>query len=194
MGVNLEILRKASNWDSYATEHEKSSLSLNEAKEKVLKRLLGECNGEEEVYEREDIDFDEKIEDRVKENIDLYYKDKSLIKDKEVLEILNKASNWLFNLLTDDLNNLKTFEPKYKMYYNILYGHSKDNILLAYDKKNGQNDIHYVNFYNKFKSYMSDYITDCKTLTLIIHEYLVNTLQMEGSRTEAEDWALSIDL
>ena len=141
----------------------------------------------DELYEEEDIDefeFLEKIDKRVKDNIDLYYEDKNLIKDKEVLEILDKAYNWLYDLLTDNLNNLKTFVPKRKMYYDTLYGHSKDNILLTYDKHYEWNDIHWDNFYLKFESYMSDYITDYGTFISIIHRYLVNTLQMKGRRTE----------
>ena len=117
-------------------------------------------------------------------NIDLYYEDKSLIDNEEHLMILDKAYEWLYDLLTDDLNNLKTFEPKHKRYYDVEYGLSKDNILLAYDRKNGWNDIHWDNFYEKFDSYMSDYVTDYGTLILIIHGYLVNTLQMEGTHTK----------
>ena len=118
-------------------------------------------------------------------NIDLYYEDKNLIKDKEVLEVLDKAYKWLYELLTDDLDNLKSFEPISKRYYDVIYGLSKDNILLAYNKKNSVNSIHWSNFHNKFKSYMSNYITDYKILIRIIHGYLVNTLQMRGTHSEA---------
>ena len=118
-----------------------------------------------------------------KHNIELYYKDKSLIDDIEVLEILDKSYKFLEELLTDDLNKLKQFEPKYKDYYDVIYGKSKDKLLLAYDKKNDYNDIHWVNFYSLFESYMKDYITDYDILIAIIHGYLVNTLQMKGSRS-----------
>ena len=123
------------------------------------------------------------FEIRIKYNIKLYYKDKSLIEDDEILNILDKAYNFLKDLLTDDLNKLKQFEPKYKALYDVVYGKSKHRLLVAYDKKRDRNDIHYSNVYLKFYSYMEDYTTDYKILIAIIHEYLVNTLQMNGSRT-----------
>ena len=118
-----------------------------------------------------------------KYNIELYYKDKSLIEDSDVLKKLDKAYVWLYDLLTDDLDNLKSFEPKNKSYYDIIYGDSNDNILLGYDKKNYWNIIDHGNFYSKFESYMKDYITEYKILISIIHGYLVNTLQMKGVHT-----------
>ena len=117
-------------------------------------------------------------------NVYLYYKDKTLIDNEEHIKILDKAYEWLNNLLTDDLDNLETFEPKNKRYYDVLYKDSEDNIILGYNKKSRTNDIDYNNFYLKFKSYMSDYIKDYKTLIEIIHEYLMNTLKMEGDRTD----------
>ena len=127
-------------------------------------------------------------------NIELYYKDKALIDNEEHLMILDKAYECLYDLLTDDLDNLETFEPKSKGYYDVIYGYSKDNILLAYDEKNGTNDIHLDNFYSKFESYMSDYINDYETHKSIIHGYLVNTLQMRGTHSMAEQGYVIIAL
>ena len=115
-----------------------------------------------------------------KHNINLYYKDKSLIKDKEVLEVLNMAYEWLYDFLTDDLKNLEKRKVGKNTYYDYVY-YKDSKAILAYDKKNDNNDIDYDNFYSIFKSYMDSYLNDNKTLELIIQGYLVNTLQMEGS-------------
>ena len=120
---------------------------------------------------------------RIKYNIEFYYKDKSLIKDEAVLEILDKAYSYWKDLLGTDLNKLNTFSVD-NYYYDVVYGKSKDEILLAYDKKNNENDIHYYNVYLKLKSHMKGYVTDHEILIPIIHGYLVNTLQMKGSHTE----------
>ena len=115
-------------------------------------------------------------------NLELYYKDKSMIDNEEHLEILDKAYNWLYNFLTDDLNNLDKRKEE-SIYYEYVY--YKDNKpILAYDMKNNLNDIHYSNFYSFFKSYMNGYVTEYKIFIKIIHKYLVNTLRMGGSRTE----------
>ena len=114
-------------------------------------------------------------------NIELYYEDKTLIKDDEVLEILDKAYDWLYDFLTDDLSNLEKRKVESKYYDYIYYKGGKP--ILAYDEKNRINSIDYHNFWLKFKSYVSDYITDYETLILIIHGYLVNTLQMKGTHT-----------
>ena len=118
---------------------------------------------------------------RIKYNIDLYYKNKSKIEDEYVLEILDKAYNWLYEFLTDDLNNLDKRKVESK-YYDYVY-YKDDKPILAYNDKDNINDIHYENFYSLFESYMVDYITEYKILILIIHKYLVNTLQMGGHRT-----------
>ena len=132
------------------------------------------------LEEKEGRDIPDIVEWKV--NIDLYYKDKALIDNEEHLMILDKAYEWLYELLTDDLDNLKAFAPKYKAFHDVIYGHSKDNILVAYDKINITNSIE-DNFYSKFRSYIGNYITDYEILIRIIHGYLVNTLQMKGIRT-----------
>ena len=116
---------------------------------------------------------------RVKEILDLYYKDKSRIKDKEILEILEKSYEWLYNFLGDDLNNLEKRKVN-SDYYDFKY-YKDGKVILAYNKKYEQNDINYYNFFLLFKSYISDYITEHEILMDIIHKYLVNTLQMVGS-------------
>ena len=118
---------------------------------------------------------------RIKNNIELYYKDKYKIEDKELLDILNKTYNWLYEFLTDDLNNLDKRKVESE-YYDYIY-YKDDKPLLAYNKKYEQNDINYHNFFLLFKYYISDYITEHKILMDIIHKYLVNTLQMVGSLT-----------
>ena len=114
---------------------------------------------------------------RIKYNIDLYYKDKSKIEDKEVLKILDKAYGWLYNFLTDDLNNLEIGRVN-SFFYDFKY--YKDDVpILAYDKKNNVND----NFWLEFKIHMWDYLKDKEILMLIIHKYLTNILNMKGSET-----------
>ena len=117
---------------------------------------------------------------RVKENLDLYYKDKSRIKDKEVLKILDKSYEWLYNFL-GDLEKRKVNSD----YYDFKY-YKDGKVILAYDKKNDANDIDYDNFYSIFNSYMDSYLNDNEDDEILIHiiqGYLVNTLRMEGSRT-----------
>ena len=123
-----------------------------------------------------------------KDNIDLYYKDKSLITDKEALTILDKAYEWLYDFLTSDLKNLEKRKKVDSDYYDYLY-YKDSKAILAYDKKFESNDIHYDNFYSIFKSYMDSYLNDKETLELIIQVYLVNILQMEGTHTKSKKYS-----
>ena len=124
---------------------------------------------------------------RIIHNIDLYYEDKSLIKDDEVLEVLDKAYNWLYSFLTDDLDNLKAFEPKDKELYDVIYGYSKHNLILAYNKINRWNHIDYKNLFSKLLIHI-DYKIDYDAIKSIIQAYLVNVLGMKGGKIHSTFW------
>ena len=90
-------------------------------------------------------------------NIYLYYKDKSLIEDKIISEILDKAYEWLYN----NLNNLEKYNIEGETrFYDYLYYKEKDGkrkFLIAYNKANKQNDIDRNNLLYPLSDYMGNY-------------------------------------
>ena len=95
-----------------------------------------------------------------KHNIGLYYKDKYLITDKIVLEILDKSYKWLYNFITDDLNNLGKYKIKNSEIYNHLYYkmvNNKRKFLFAYNKMYKRNDIDRINLLSNLDDYMTNY-------------------------------------
>ena len=99
-----------------------------------------------------------------------------------MLEILDKAYNWLYDFLTDNLTNLEK-RNEHSMFHDYIYYKGNEPIL-AYNKEDGVNDIGYYGFWLIFESYMGSYLNDTNTLKLLIQGYITNVLNMEGVKVE----------
>ena len=100
---------------------------------------------------------------------------------------------WLEDNLGTRDNPLKEFiSPKYPE--SKFYGKSKNNILLRHDYQDRKNDDMWVHYYKIWSIFSSEFKLNDTEVKEIIEWWVVDTLQIRASNTDAEFNALPLKL